>query len=236
MKNAERSSTEHQELNSALESAEFPLIGGKICSKCNLIKKTSDFYKCSDKRNQFPFTSRCKSCLGNKGKRKNHLGGGYKICSKCGVKKPATSEFFGNQKNKIDNLRPDCKVCLSLMQKRNYKSKPKEHLRNKRNEYYEKNKDKLKITQKIWNDANSGKVRHYKRVRKQKLKRAIVPWFEKAMVEKIYHEAAIRGWEVDHIVPLQSKIVCGLHCHDNLQILEKKLNRSKSNSIWPDMP
>jgi len=42
--------------------------------------------------------------------------------------------------------------------------------------------------------------------------------------------------EVDHIVPITSKLVCGLHCEDNLRIVNRELNRHKSNHHWPDMP
>ena len=43
-------------------------------------------------------------------------------------------------------------------------------------------------------------------------------------------------WEVDHIVPLQSKLVCGLHVHNNLQVITALENIKKHNKVWPDMP
>ena len=36
--------------------------------------------------------------------------------------------------------------------------------------------------------------------------------------------------EVDHIIPLQGKLVSGFHVHNNLQILTRSKNRSKGNN------
>lgn len=42
--------------------------------------------------------------------------------------------------------------------------------------------------------------------------------------------------QVDHIVPLLSPYVCGLHCEHNMMVLPRTENLTKGNRVWPDMP
>lgn len=42
-------------------------------------------------------------------------------------------------------------------------------------------------------------------------------------------------WHVDHIIPLQSKQVCGLHIWSNLQVIPKQINLRKGNKFTQEV-
>lgn len=50
------------------------------------------------------------------------------------------------------------------------------------------------------------------------------------LAEKLTNETGVPH-EVDHIVPLQGKLVSGLHVHNNLQVITRFENRSKRNNV-----
>lgn len=59
------------------------------------------------------------------------------------------------------------------------------------------------------------------------------------LIEQAYELAALRtklfgfSWHVDHILPLQGKLVSGLHVPENLQVIPGVLNVAKANKYTP---
>lgn len=66
--------------------------------------------------------------------------------------------------------------------------------------------------------------------------KALPKWADKNEIMEIYRTAKMMMMDVDHIVPLVSDRVCGLHVGHNLQIITTIENCSKGNRTWPDMP
>ena len=86
-------------------------------------------------------------------------------------------------------------------------------------------------------EANPEIYREYKVRRRLVEVRATPKWANLDAIRAWYTFAAVTpGVHVDHIVPLNSPIVCGLHCEFNLQLLPASENMSKGNRYWPDMP
>ena len=104
------------------------------------------------------------------------------------------------------------------------------------------NREKIKAWRDAWRAANPHKYNAYWMKRKAAKLRATPIWADDQKIEEFYFAADFLGmitgiWhEVDHVVPLQGKIVCGLHVHTNMQILTRSANRSKGHLQWPDMP
>lgn len=65
--------------------------------------------------------------------------------------------------------------------------------------------------------------------RRNLLKIATPKWADIDKIKEIYSSCP-KGYHVDHIIPLQGELVCGLHVENNLQHLPAKDNLTKSNS------
>lgn len=130
-------------------------------------------------------------------------------------------------------------------------------LREKWNSYkrqsWAKNKAAERVRNALYKKENPEKARAKNARRRASLLKATPHWADFAKVSEYYFAANFLGmvtgewYHVDHIVPLcgpkvrsgiyqGERLVCGLHCEFNLQVLAGTENISKSNRRWPDMP
>ena len=170
-----------------------------------------------------------------------------KTCDRCG----SIVNGFYNCKNRDDGLEHICKVCRKK-QNTEWVSKNPEKVSATYKRYYDKNyqriKDKKRKSNQEWNNRNKEKMSaYYKKyqsehraarnaayAKRETIKLNATPWWsdltaikEKYIeADRLTRETKIKH-QVDHIVPLQSKTVCGLHVPWNLQILTAEENNKK---------
>lgn len=123
-----------------------------------------------------------------------------------------------------------------------YRTKNAESIKVKRAQQYRNNPGQMIARVDEWRKKNKGRVNARTAKLELKKRQAMPGWTNKYAVAEFYEFAAIKSrmtgirHEVDHIVPLNGKLVCGLHTHYNLQVIPRSENTRKSNVYWPDMP
>ena len=123
--------------------------------------------------------------------------------------------------------------------------KGKEVSRKATKKHRDKNKDLLNANAKKYYYNNHEKVLEAKRKCRQKRKpldlaylrmrqankiKATPKWANLEKIKQIYKNCP-SGYHVDHIIPLNNSVVCGLHVESNLEIVTAEYNLKKSNKF-----
>lgn len=128
---------------------------------------------------------------------------------------------------------------LKEKKKENYK-KNKDSILDYQKQYYEENKEQIKKYRKQWGKQNRGLLNAHSKQRKVAKKQRAPKWLTEEdhfLILQFYIEASNRtkeegiSYHVDHIVPLQGKLVSGLHVPWNLQVLVATENMRKKNKF-----
>lgn len=109
--------------------------------------------------------------------------------------------------------------------------KAKRAKRSKR--YYDENKDAVNARVKALRPKHRARDNALSKTKKARKIKATPAWADLAAIKRIYAQAAELGFHVDHIIPLRSKLVCGLHVETNLRPLPPADNMKKHNSFNP---
>ena len=172
---------------------------------------------------------------------------------RCGVCKEVKllTEFYRRYDQKTPGYLCRCKACQIRITNANPKikerikdwgSRNKERRAESARNWRAANPERAKAVVKKWVKNNPHKMREMWRRKGVVIKQAIPQWADLSKMHAIYLGAERLTTSsgvphtVDHIVPLRSKLVCGLHCEANLQVMPQSENFSKGNRHWPDMP
>lgn len=230
----------------------------KRCRKCLEIKSLELFPKhkdgadghlntCKDCKSSYMKTAR-KNCPSNsieykKSKRVDNTNKWLELgiteiqCKVCNEKKHPTL-FYAKADTKY-GLGYECTTCSKESNSSRYNRNVE---RNRKNalDYRRKNIDKVLAYSKTYKVPRH--IKNAKNAEREALKiKATPPWLtieQKAEILELYKLAKELQWlnngeklHVDHIVPLKSKKVCGLHVPWNLQIIPASWNIKKNNKF-----
>ena len=131
----------------------------------------------------------------------------------------------------------------------------REEVKDRKHEWYQDNREQViaaastrpahvkREYQTAWKERNLVWVRADTKARRRKHREATPPWLsrqQKAQTRELYKVAITMSkttgeqYVVDHIYPLRSDVVCGLHVPWNLRIITQQQNLEKSNALPPD--
>lgn len=156
-------------------------------------------------------------------------------------------------RNKMSTILQKENIEKSRERHRNWRLKNIDHVREKSRKWKAKNKGKVRESEIKYMKERGGseKRKEWFKVYYQKNRELMIAkscaydsrvrkskpvWESQKMINEYYKLAKKLKLEVDHIVPINSDLVCGLHCLDNFQMLTREENASKGNRYWPNMP
>ena len=93
---------------------------------------------------------------------------------------------------------------------------------------YVNNKEKVLETNNRWLSKHKGFQAFYANKRRCAVKNRTPAWANLDTIKTIYANCP-EGYHVDHVIPLQGKLVSGLHVESNLQYLPASENAKKFN-------
>lgn len=176
----------------------------------------------------------------------------FKTCTACNIEQDVTC--FAPHKTGKYGVTSVCKACACArskayyhankeavaVQMKAYQKANKEAIGAYIKAYQQANKEAAADYGKAWRQANPDIMNAYAAKRRASKLLATPSWADKEAIAGMYQLAALFNstginLHVDHIVPLKSNKVSGLHCEANLQLLSATENIIKGNRYWDDM-
>jgi hypothetical protein len=185
------------------------LINSKRCSTCNSILNISEFYISS----RDGFSSRCKSCNKHYTKLNKETRATYLSINRESIALQRKAYYEANKEARQEYSRRYYRDNIEAIAK-----------------YYQINKDVISERNSTYRSRHLSEYSAYAAKRRAVKLKATPVWANLDKIKEIYRNRE-EGYHVDHVIPLQHPLVCGLHCEFNLQYLPASENLSKSNKF-----
>lgn len=161
-----------------------------------------------------------------------------RVCTRCGKAEPIAT--FRKSKLGKGGLHSVCRSCEAEACKK-WKAANKKKVSAYNKSWYSSHIPDEIIRNKKWRENNRELMKRRYLMKYYRRLKATPSWANKFFISEAYELAGLRTrvfgfpWNVDHIVPMKSELVCGLHVEYNLQVIPRVENIVKGNRSWPDM-
>ena len=224
----------------------------KLCTKCKKEKSTDNFHR--DKNRNDGYFPWCKVCvsIGTKKYRENNKEKVTEAKKQHRKKNRAyyvayDKQYSADNAISIKKQREGYRL-IHKEEKANYDkdyyARTKEAQLLYQKEYTKKNKEKIKIRRRKYTLNNLAKKSTKNAEYRAKQLQRLPIWANLGAIKEVYNDCVeinlaaktagcTEKFVVDHIIPLQGKLVSGLHIATNLQIITNSENCRKHNKFEP---
>lgn len=197
------------------EMAQTQLPKNKRCPKCKYISSANNFHK--DVTSHDGLFSYCKKCSLSRLQL-------YREKNSATMKDRYKRYYLSNKEQ------------LLIMKRQHYQDN-KEKYNKRSKEYYKNHKLQAQLYNKQYVSKNRGLINYLNNLRHKRIKQATPKWSNLKMIKEIYNQSVFIQQqtgiehEVDHIIPISNRLVCGLHVPNNLRIITATENQKKTNNF-----
>lgn len=201
----------------------------KFCPKCSEIKPHEQYYKANKSKDGLQ--GYCKACVSFLSTQRAAYRKSYRELNK--ERERAYRRVYKEQNREA-----------IIESGKRYRELNKELVKASQQRYKEFNYSKVLESSSEYRKRNKPKYAAYRSKRRAQELQAQPSWLSNEDLVRMQLFWGLRElksfvtgeeYEVDHIVPLQGKTVCGLHVPWNLEVILKTENRKKQASYWPNM-
>jgi hypothetical protein len=207
------------------------ILSEKVCKACCLLQPINNFSKHSTTKDGF--RAKCKQCLKAECHeyRKNNPEKMKELYKRAYVKRRRTEKYLSKKKERAKKYSATERGKLAA------KQRAKRWRENGGKRKPQKRVNRKKYNWRLNNPERAAELDAFRRSAK---KNATPPWLseeDRMQILELYYVCRMfkiytgQDYHVDHIVPLQNKMVCGLHIPSNLRVISSFDNHSKHNKF-----